>query len=364
MRPDTDNLADIIRNKIPLLDIRAPVEFKRGTVPGAVNVPLLNDQQREVIGTEYAKNGQDAAIKLGLSAVTDEIRANRLEGWRTFVNQNPDGYLFCFRGGLRSNTTQAWLRESGIEYPKLIGGYKAMRSYLLEQFEQLALAGNMLVMSAPTGSGKTTLIEKMPESVDIEGLAKHRGSAFGSLFVEQPSQISWENQVTAEWLRVSSRSERPVMFEAESHLIGRVSLPKFLQNALAAAPVVELDTPLQERIKNIRHDYIGTAMQKYRHAFDEEHSLLQLESFVTDNLTRIQRRLGGARYQRLMSLVPAAIDELRMHTDSPSVDEIVKTLLLDYYDPLYAHKMQEKDNQVVFRGTSDEIISWYNATYS
>ncbi len=364
MRHDSNDIAAIILNQVPLLDVRAPIEYERGTVPGAVNVPLLDDHQRELIGTEYANKGQDAAIELGLSTVTDEIRQNRLHGWTEFVENHPEGYLFCFRGGLRSKTTQAWLREAGITYPKLIGGYKAIRSYLLEQFEQLAEEGNMLVLSAPTGSGKTTFIEQLKESVDIEGLAKHRGSAFGSLFVQQPSQVSWENQVAAQWLRASAESSQPIMFESESHLIGRVSLPKFLQEALRSAPVVELITPLPDRIKNIQHDYIGTAMQKYRQVLDEEQSFVQLESFVTENLSRIERRLGGERCQRLISLVPTAIDELRTNTALTGFDEIVKTLLLDYYDPLYAHKMKGREGQVVFSGTGDEIVSWLHASYS
>lgn len=369
MRKDTDDIAGIFLNNLPLLDVRAPVESERGSLPSATNVPLLDNHQRELIGTEYAKHGQDAAIELGLSQVTDEIKQHRLQGWTDFIKDNPTGYLYCFRGGLRSKTTQSWLQEAGIEYPRVVGGYKAMRSYLQQEFEKLSDAGNMLVLSAPTGSGKTTLIQKLSKSVDIEGLAKHRGSAFGSLFVDQPAQATWENEVAAHWLQVSGQSTTPVMFESESHLIGRISLPKYLQDAIRSAPVVELVTPLADRIKNISDDYIGTAMYKFQLAFDREQSLLQLESFIADNLGRIQRRLGGERYKRLLAHVPAAVDEVRDNTGDhlkhgSSMGTIVKTLLLDYYDPLYAHKMKGREGQVVYRGTEKEVTHWLQATYS
>ena len=358
MQPDTTDIERIVLNNIPLLDVRAPVEFERGCIGDAVNVPLLDDQQREMIGTEYAGNGPDAAIALGLEHATDAVKENRLKQWRQFISRNPNGYLYCFRGGMRSDITQQWLKDAGIDYPKVAGGYKAMRSFLLQQFERLATEGNILTLTAPTGSGKTELICRLTQSVDIEGMARHRGSAFGSLFVPQPSQINWENEVASEWLRVSRKSTAAVMFEAESHLIGKISLPVYLQDALRSAPVVELITSNEDRIKRIRDDYIDTAMAVYRAEHSEQDSYLQLESFISHNLGRIKNRLGGERYQRLNALVPDAVSELQTGAGTDSMDEIVGTLLRDYYDPLYAHKMTGRENQRVFKGTADEIVAW------
>lgn len=358
MQCDTTDIERLVLENIPLLDVRAPVEFERGCIGDAVNVPLLDNQQRELIGTEYANKGQEAAIALGLQHVTDEVQQNRVQQWSRFIEQNPHGYLYCFRGGMRSKITQQWLQEAGVNYPLVIGGYKAMRSYLLEQFEHLATVGNMLVLSSPTGCGKTDLICRLSQSVDIEGMAKHRGSAFGSLFVPQPSQINWENQVASEWLRVSRTSSQPVMFESESHLIGRIALPDFLQNALRYAPVVELVASTEDRINRIRNDYVATVMNQHRQTLAEDECYQQLESFIGDSLSRIQRRLGGERYKRLSKLVPAAVAELQSGTGTESIDEIVKTLLHDYYDPLYAHKMIGREEQVVFKGNAEEISVW------
>ena len=281
---DSADIERIVLDKIPLLDVRAPVEFQRGCIGDAVNAPLLDDQQREMVGTEYANNGQAAAIALALENVTDAVKDNRLQQWQQFIKCYPNGFLYCFRGGLRSTITQQWLKDAGVSYPKVVGGYKAMRSFLLQQFERLASEGNILTLSAPTGSGKTELICRVSQSVDIEGMARHRGSAFGSLFVPQPSQINWENEVASEWFRASKNNTAPVMFEAESHLIGKISLPVYLQEALRAAPIVELVTSTEDRITRIRDDYIETAMTAYRAQMSEQDSYLRLESFISHNL--------------------------------------------------------------------------------
>ncbi len=358
LQADIPDFERIIVNDIPLLDVRAPIEYDRGCIGDAVNAPLLDDAQREMIGIEYADHGQQAAIELGLRHVTDEVKADRLQQWLEFTRQNPEGYLYCYRGGLRSTIAQQWLQEAGIKYPKIAGGYKALRNYLLEQFERLATEANILVLAAPTGSGKTNLIVRLRQSVDIEGLAKHRGSAFGSMFVPQPTQVNWENRVASEWLRASTRSSRPVMFESESHLIGRIYLPVFLQNALRAAPIVELVSPTEDRIAQIRQDYITTAMGTYQQTMTLEQSYVQLESFISHNLGRIKRRLGGERHQYLSGLVSQAVAELKAGSGTETIDKIVSSLLHDYYDPLYAHKMIGREDQVVFKGSAEEILSW------
>ena len=164
--------------------------------------------------------------------------------------------------------------------------------------------------------------------------------------------------MAAEWFRVARASAAPVMFESESHLIGRISLPAFFQNALRDAPVVELITPDCDRIRQIREGYITTAMNAFRVALSEDESLAKLEQFISDNLGRIQRRLGGEKYQRLVALVPSAVNEIRLNLATESMDEIVRTLLHDYYDPLYAHKMLGREEQVVFSGSAAEIRDW------
>ena len=135
IRQDTENHQQLFLQDTPIMDVRAPVEFDKGAFPTSQNIPLLNDQQREAVGTCYKQKGQDAAISLGLELAIPEIREQRLTQWQQFITAHPEGYLYCFRGGLRSRTTQSWLKEQGIDYPLITGGYKAMRTYLLQQLD-------------------------------------------------------------------------------------------------------------------------------------------------------------------------------------------------------------------------------------
>lgn len=368
LRENTNNYREIFSQGVSLLDVRAQVEVAAGTLPGAISLPLLDDQQRHSIGSEYAANGQDSAVDMGETMFSGDLREQRIVAWRQHIADNPDGYLYCFRGGLRSRTVRKWLAECGVDYPLVEGGYKAMRNWLLTQYDRLATSANIIVVSGPTGTGKTDLIHRWPHSVDLEGHAAHRGSAFGTTFVDQPSQPSWENSVTAAWLQRENQSTQPVLFEAESQLIGRVSLSKALLAALRAAPVIELQCETPQRIERIRTDYWQFALQHFSSVqqaagadvagADNVSPWVQLETWVGEKLSRIQKRLGGVRYKKLMQLLSRAIVQARDHDNWEQFDEIAAILLLDYYDPLYAHAFKGRENQVVFEGNADDILEW------
>ena len=175
IRPDTDNYLELFINDIPLMDVRAPVEFCKGAFPNAANIPLLDDNQREQIGIRYKNAGEEEAIKLGLDLATAEIRDQRIRSWKDFCHENPQGYLYCFRGGLRSRTTQKWIREQGIDYPLINGGYKAMRRFLIDELETSLDTVPMVIVSGLTGSGKTRVLQKISHHIDFESIDNHRG---------------------------------------------------------------------------------------------------------------------------------------------------------------------------------------------
>ena len=370
LRPDLtkDDFRRIFLEDIPLMDVRAPIEFGAGSFPVATNRPILDDPQRHEIGCVYADKGQDAAIERGLQMATADIRQQRMETWSAFVRQNPEGYLYCFRGGLRSKTTQAWLAEAGYPYPLVQGGYKALRRFLLDEFARLLTKGNILLLSGETGTGKTELIEAWHSSIDLEGRAKHRGSAFGRTFVEQPSQIDWENQIIIDWLKVAANSAEPVLVEAESHLIGRIHLPQNLQDAMAEAPVLMLEAPIQERVQRLRDDYVQQALDHFRLQGPQQAGLSsqagsadewgQLKEHIASSLSRIKKRLGGVRYQALDEQLSVAVRLLRDHNDNSGIDAIIETLLLDYYDRLYAHQQQKQSHSIVCQGDMQTITHW------
>ncbi|UWN51475.1 tRNA 2-selenouridine synthase [Alcanivorax sp. ALC70] len=150
MADDTRDYRALFLNRAPLLDVRAPVEFAKGAFPGATNLPLLDDGERHKVGIRYKQAGQAAAIDLGNELVSGRVKRARLNAWRQWRADHPDGYLYCFRGGLRSRTTQAWLANEGIDVPLVVGGYKAMRRFLLESLDaQLARQPLWVLAGAP-----------------------------------------------------------------------------------------------------------------------------------------------------------------------------------------------------------------------
>ncbi|WP_245584143.1 tRNA 2-selenouridine(34) synthase MnmH [Saccharospirillum impatiens] len=356
-RDDIDASLDLLLDQTPFMDVRAPVEFEHGAIPGAVNVPILDDDQRAAIGTRYKEAGQEAAIELGLELATPDIRTDRLEAWSRFASQNSNGYLYCFRGGLRSNTTQAWLREAGIHYPLVRGGYKALRRVLIDAFSERLASSRLQLLAGPTGSGKTEVIQAWPVSLDLEGRANHRGSAFGATFTPQPAQIDWENQISLDWARLDGLGNTPVLLEDEAHLIGRIHLVPELHERMQTSPVIVLEALMQERVERLLDDYVNHALQHFRQQ-NPQNPWPLLGDYVSQNLHRIRKRLGGLRHDQLQQAVPEAVEALARQSDPGGFHRIIETLLTDYYDPMYRYQLNSRDGQILFRGDHSAILSW------
>ena len=168
-RPDTDDYRSLLLADAPMIDLRAPVEFARGAFPGAHSLPLMSDEERAEVGICYKAHGQQAAIDLGHRLVAGAERERRMAAWLDFAQRHPRGYLYCFRGGLRSQTVQRWMREAGVDYPLILGGYKAMRRFLLDEFDRSLERADLVLVAGRTGTGKTRVIEALPRAVDLEG---------------------------------------------------------------------------------------------------------------------------------------------------------------------------------------------------
>ena len=233
-------LQSILLSDTPLIDVRAEIEFKAGSFPSARNMPILNDDERALVGICYKDKGPDAAKALGHELVSGAIRENRIDTWCEFISQNPGAKLYCFRGGLRSTLAQHWLQDRGIQIEKIKGGYKALRQSLLAVYEDLP---ELIVVAGKTGTGKTEFLARIPNKVDLEYRANHRGSAFGKQLSEQPAQIDFENRVALDFLKLHSG---PVLIEDESRLIGRINLPLLLQKAMTEAPIVLLEDSVEK----------------------------------------------------------------------------------------------------------------------
>ena len=365
MRENTSDYRQIFLHDLPLMDVRAPVEFTRGAFPAATNIPLLDDQQREQIGTRYKHAGQDEAIRLGLELATPVIRSRRLEAWVDYCEENPKGFLYCFRGGLRSRTTQQWMREQGIDYPLVQGGYKAMRRFLIDELEQSAREVPLICVSGLTGVGKTRVLRRIRHHIDFEGLANHRGSAFGGDALDyQPTVIDWENRVAIEFIKHRDRFPGRALFvEDEGRRIGRVNMPDYLFSALLKAPRAILQVPTETRIKFISEDYILRSWPDYQQAYGEA-AEQEFSFFVLDNLQRIQKRLGGEQYQLVKRCFEQALKIFFRDGSVTEFNDGIKILLEQYYDPMYRYQIQNKKPEIIFEGPEKEFLEWAEESYA
>lgn len=266
-----DDLRALFLDRRPLLDVRAPVEFQKGSFPEAVNLPLLNDEERHAVGVRYKQQGQDAAIELGARLLDEVERERRVAEWARFASDHPGAVLYCFRGGLRSRITQAWLAEAGVEMPLVTGGYKAMRSWLIDTLIELCARLPLRIVGGRTGVGKTDLIKRLGRAVDLEGVANHRGSSFGGVAYAQPGNIDFENRVAIELLRFDAEdalapegSAAPIWLEDEARLIGRIAMPESLVQAMRRAPIELLEASLEVRVENCLGDYVDDLLERYR----------------------------------------------------------------------------------------------------
>lgn len=314
-----------------LLDARSPSEYSRAHVPGAVSFPLFSDEERAEVGTIYKQVGPQEALLRGLEFVGPRMaefirEANRL---------NPDRLpmrMYCFRGGQRSQSLAWLLEKGGFEVDLLQGGYKAYRRHVLASFDETQ---EVLVLSGCTGSAKTRILHALQELgeqvIDLEGLACHRGSAFGGY--EQPDDLTSEmveNRLYSEWSKLDRT--RRVWLEDEGRNLGRVYLPDGFWKQLRQAPVIFIDIPFEERVKFL--------VQEYGH-FD--HDLL------SGSVDRIAKRLGPQNHAMCREAV-----------DAGDYAEVVR-ITLRYYDKAYRYNLEKRAPEPLFELELPEIEVERNA---
>jgi tRNA 2-selenouridine synthase len=302
-----------------LLDVRSPGEYEEASLPGALSLPLFSNEERAKVGTLYKQKSPDAALLEGLDIAGSKMRelvetARRLAPGNKVV-------VHCWRGGQRSGSV-AWLLErAGFEVGQLTGGYKAARGYIRQYLGEPR--HQFKVLSGPTGSGKTPVLLAMQalgaNVVDLEGLANHKGSAFGGLGeAPQPSSEAFENILFAE-LRLIPEGEA-IWLEDESRLIGHVCLPSEFYDRLIASPIVVLDQPMEWRVKHLVQNYA-----------------LYPKADLSAAFTKIKKRLGG---QHLNAALAALAED-----DFAAAARIA----LVYYDKAYSHYGDRRDAKVLFQ---------------
>lgn len=340
-------LERLLATATPLLDVRAPAEAARATLPGATNLPLLDDGERRRVGITYKFSGHDAAVALGHRLVSGDVRRARERAWCAFLDQHPDAWIFCWRGGQRSEIVQAWLRALGVDRPRVPGGYKALRRTCLAVLERAPREKRWIVLGGRTGSGKTRLLGCLDNAIDLEAIACHRGSAFGAMATPQPPPATFENALACAFLRHRAAT---VVLEDESRTIGRLALPEPWHEQMQRAPLVLLEVPLAERVENIVREYVTEPLARGSppaHLYER----------YADALRRIQRRLGGERHRE----VGQALERGFAEGDHRGW---VERLLVWYYDPMYDHQLAAKTARVVVSGGWAEVEGYLRSAGS
>lgn len=298
-----------------LVDVRTPTEFHQGHWPGAVNLPLFTDEQRHHVGLTYKQKGRHAAVQLGLTLCGPRLGQLSESLTRTAGGAAQPLRLYCWRGGMRSNS-MAWL--AGLsDHPVCVleGGYKRYRQWVLKSFEA---PWPLKVLGGRTGTGKTDLLLELAQQsvavVDLEGLAHHRGSSFGNLGLpEQPSTEHYENRLAETLEQHGQRRASEIWLEAESAQVGRCRIPRALFQQMQLAPVLEIRRSEQERVDRLVAVY-GV------------HDATALR----DATERIQRRLGPQRTREALE----AIDQQRWADACRA--------MLAYYDGCYDRELERK----------------------
>ena len=275
-----DNWLDFKENHL-LIDVRSPSEYNHAHIPGAISLPLLSDEERKVVGTLYKQQSRELAIKKGLDFFGVKMR-KMVEEIETLIKHKHDSNLntlviHCWRGGMRSATV-AWLFDLyGFKVYTIEGGYKKYRHWVIEKFNQHY---PIEIIGGYTGSAKTEIIQSLKlvgeQTIDLEGLANHKGSAFGAIGMPvQPSQEMFENLLATE-LSKYKEVKTTIWVEDESQRIGLVNIPQPLWNQLRTKQVYFFDIPFEERLNYLVLTYGVLPKDKLNAA-----------------ILRIQKRLGG-----------------------------------------------------------------------
>lgn len=308
----------------PILDVRSPGEFEKAHIPGAVNFPLFDNDERAAVGTCYKQQGRDQAVELGLEFVGPKMAslvkqakaiASQADADIAATSPPPPSSLriHCWRGGMRSSSVAWLLKTAGLQVNLLEGGYKAYRQWVRHTVTQ---PRPIWILGGMTGTGKTLVLHALAELgeqvLDLEGLANHRGSSYGNVCLPpQPSTEHYENLVAQQWKAFDP--SRRVWIEAESRLVGRCRVPPELFEQMEQSPVLEIQRQQEERITLLETIYGEADHQE-----------------LIEATQRIGRRLGPQNTK-------TAIEAIREGNLAPAI-----ALALNYYDKAYTYDLERR----------------------
>ena len=306
-----------------LIDVRTAQEYEKGSIPDAFNYPLFDNLERAEIGVIYRKIGKNAAVVKGL-----EFFEPRIQQFLSSLTDLKSKRLvvFCARGGMRSASVVRLLQCQGFQAAQLQGGYKSYRSYVLRQLRKPVPP--LIVLHGRTGVGKTLLLKKLPDHLDLEEFAGHRSSLFGAINKMPQTQKNFEALLAKKILELPNT--RPVFIEGESRKVGKVFIPQSLAEAMKYGTLVLLQASFDTRIRRIVEEY----------KICDEQTFLQTDSI----LQSMQKVLGKKK-----------AEQLRQWLRKGEFENIVHVLLEEYYDPRYQHAMRM--NEYALKLSAEDLNS-------
>lgn len=291
------------------IDTRTPKEFAEDHLPRAINLPIFSNEERAIVGTIYKQTSQEKAIEKGV-----EFFSQKLPEFMQEVNKykNKELIIYCWRGGMRSRSVVALLDSLGYKVKQLEGGHKAYRAYVRERLQHFQLKPKLMVLWGLTCTGKTELIKQFPNSIDLEGLAQHRGSLYGALGLLPRSQKAFENLLLQEVEKLNN--QECILVEGESKKIGNVQIPAFFYKAMLQGKHILITRSLQKRADAAVQEYFG------------ERNIPTIKK-ITESLWKV---IGKQKKEEVLRLL-----------DDRNFLEAAKILLEFYYDPLYGHTLKK-----------------------
>ncbi|MFZ5754619.1 MAG: tRNA 2-selenouridine(34) synthase MnmH [Bacillota bacterium] len=306
-------------DNVLFIDLRSPCEYEEAHIPGALNLPLMEDDERAMVGTIYKQESPEKAVDRGFAIIAPKLprltqQLKQLTKERTLV-------LYCWRGGMRSKSLCQVLHILGIKHYRLIGGYKAFRHYVNDFFAK-PFEKEIVVLHGLTGVGKTEILQHLIDAslpaIDLEGLANNRGSVFGHIGMRRPpSQKQFEGMLFCTCRKLQGFPR--IAVECESRRIGSIFIPLSFFQAMQKGRKVLIYDSLENRITRLINTYLDE-----KSTFNEE----QLAAAINN----LKKRLGSAKVEQLLALLK-----------TKDYHDVVEALLLDYYDPLYKYPDQPSE---------------------